>query len=102
MTIQIQVLYYGLMKRTVGRAGETVELPEGGVLADLVRALVSRHGPPMEQLLLTSDGALRAEAAVLVNGRNAATLDGLATPLQEEDRTAIVHLAPPLTGGSGT
>ena len=100
MSLQIQVLYYGLMKRTAGCAGETIELPGGGVLTDLVKALVSRHGPSMENLLLTGDGELRAEAAVLVNGRNAVTLQGLATPLQEEDEAAIVLLAPALTGGA--
>ena len=100
MAFRIQVAYYGLMKRTAGCAGETIELPEGSVLADLVKVLVSRHGPPMEKLLLAGGGELRAEAAVLVNGRNAVTLQGLATPLQEEDKAVIVLLAPALTGGA--
>ncbi len=100
MALRTQIAYYGLMKRTAGCAEETIELPEGSVLADLVKALVSRHGPPMEKLLLTGGGELRAEAAVLVNGRNAATLQGLATPLQEEDKAVIVLLAPALTGGA--
>ena len=100
MALRIQVQYYGLMKRAAGCSNETFELPEDGVLADLVKALVSRHGPPMEPLLLTGGGELRAEAAVLVNGRNAVTLQGLATPLQGEDQAAIVLLAPALTGGA--
>ena len=100
MALRIQVQFYGLMKRTAGCAGETIELPEGSVLADLAGALVSRYGPPMETLLLTGGGELRAEAVVLVNGRNAATLQGLATPLQEEDKAVIVLLAPALTGGA--
>ena len=100
MAVRIQVQYYGLMKRTAGCAGETMELPDGSVLADLAEALVSRYGPPMEKLLLTRGGELRAEAAVLVNGRNAVTLQGLATPLREEDKAVIVLLAPALTGGA--
>lgn len=100
MALHIQVLYYGLLKRMAGCGGETIELPEGSVLADLVKALVSRHGPPMEKLLLTGGGELRAEAAVLVNGRNAVLKQGLATPLQEEDKAVIVALAPALAGGA--
>ena len=99
MALRVQVLYYGLLKRAAGCAGEPIELPEGSVLTDLVKALVSRHGPPMEKLLLRGGGELRAEAAVLVNGRNAVTLEGLATPLREEDKAVIVLLAPALSGG---
>jgi len=102
MALRIQVQYYGLLKRTAGCAGETIELPEGSVLADLVNALVSRHGPPMEKLLLTDEGQLRAEAAVFVNGRNALTLGGLATPVQQEGKAVIVVLAPALAGGAPT
>ena len=100
MALHLQVLYYGLLKRMAGCAEETIELPEGSVLADLVNLLVSRHGPPMEKLLLTGGGELRAEAAVLVNGRNAVLEQGLATPLQEEDEAVIVVLAPALAGGA--
>jgi molybdopterin converting factor small subunit len=102
MAFRVQVLYYGWLKRAAGCAGETIELPEGSVLTDLVKALVSRHGPPMEKLLLTDGGELRAEAAVLVNGRNAVLLQGLATPVQQEDKTVIVVLAPALAGGAPT
>ncbi len=100
MALRIQVQYYGLMKRSAGCAGETLELPEGSVLADLVKALVSRHGPPMEKLLVTGGGELRAEAGVLLNGRNAVMLQGLATPLEEADTAVIVLLAPALAGGA--
>ncbi len=100
--MRTHVQYFGQLKRAAGCSEETFELPEGSVLGDLVQALVSRHGPPVQTMLLTGDGALRAEAAVLINGRNAVTLRGIATPLRGEDKAAIVLLAPAITGGSAT
>jgi hypothetical protein len=53
----------------------------------------------MEHLLLTDERELRAEAALLINGRNALYRQGLATPLHKEDNAGIVVFVPALKGG---
>lgn len=98
MAICIQVEYYGMIGRTAGRAGEAIELPANSVLTDLIQELVARYGPPMQHLLLTGGGELRAELAILINGC-APSPRGLATPLQDEDNAVMVALVPALTGG---
>lgn len=98
MATCIQVEYYGRIGRTAGCAGEAIDLPENSVLRDLIQALVARYGLPMEKLLLTDGGELRAETAILINGC-ALSLRGLATPLQDKDNAVMVALVPALTGG---
>lgn len=97
MATCIQVEYYGRIGRTAGCPGEAIDLPENSVLRDLIQALVARYGLPMEKLLLTDGGELRAETAILING--CALLRGLATPLQDKDNAVMVALVPALTGG---
>jgi molybdopterin converting factor small subunit len=98
MAICVQVEYYGRIGRTAGCAGDAISLPENSVLSDLMQELIARYGPQMEQLLLTDNGELRAEIAVLINGC-AVSPRGLATPLQDGDNAIMVALVPALTGG---
>lgn len=99
MTLRIQVKYYGRTAHVAGRTEEAVDVPDNGAVGDLVDELIVRHGSPMEQLLLTDERKLRAEAALLINGRNALSQQGLATPLHQEDKACIVALVPALKGG---
>ncbi len=99
MALRIQVKYYGMTARIAGCVGEAIDLPDNSVLTDLIEELVTRHGPRMQQHLLTNERELRAEAALLINGRNALSRQGLATPLHKEDSAGIVVLVPALTGG---
>jgi molybdopterin converting factor small subunit len=98
MTICVQVEYYGRIGRAAGCAGDAIELPENSVLTELIQELVARYGLPMEKLLLTDGGELRAETAILINGC-ALSPRGLATALQDGDNAVMVALVPALTGG---
>lgn len=99
MALRIQVKYYGRSAHIAGCPGEAIDLRDDSVLTDLVDEMVARHGSPMEQLLLTEERELRAETALLINGRNARSQRGLATPLHQEDKASIVALVPALKGG---
>jgi molybdopterin converting factor small subunit len=93
------VKYYGFIAHIAARAAEEIDLPENSKLMDLITELVTRYGPRMEQLLLTDTRELKAEAALLINGRNALYQQGIATPLHKEDNAGIVLLVPFLKGG---
>jgi len=66
--------------------------------AESVRALLDDSGLPRD--LLFPDGDLNRDIEVLVNGRNIAFLDGLETPLNDNDRiTVFLHGARGYPGG---
>jgi sulfur-carrier protein len=62
--MRIEVQYLAQIKRAIGTAGETVELPAGATVGDLLRSLTDRHattlltdeaGQPNRSLLLFLD-----------------------------------------------
>ncbi len=82
-------------KRALG-AGETdLDLPDGADVDHALRDLVRRH-PSLEQRLFARGGTLHRHVNVLVNGRNVALGEGLATRLAADDRLTLL---PPVGGG---
>ena len=81
--MNVRVLYFSLVKRITGTAGESVELQDGARVDDLIARLAERH-PGLRQLL----------ASLLVTRneewceRDAALADG-----------DVVGLMPPVSGG---
>ena len=66
--------------------------------AECVRALLDDSMLPRDLLFPTGD--LNRDIEVLVNGRNIAFLDGMETPLSEDDRvTVFLHGARGYPGG---
>ena len=92
--VRINLRAYGDLMAPLGRAS-TVELPAGARVKDLIAPLVDRVGRTRPGCLgryaLDGDALL-----ILLNGRNLRTLDGLETPLQDDD---TVILLPPVVGG---
>jgi len=82
-------------KRDLG-AGETgLDLPKEADVGYALRDLVRRH-PSLEQRFFSRRGALHRHVNVLVNGRNVALGEGLATRLSDGDRLTLL---PPVGGG---
>jgi molybdopterin synthase sulfur carrier subunit len=71
-----------------------VEL-EGGTVRELVDALVGKF-PALRQQLLGEDGDLNRFVNVYVNGQDVRYLNGLDTPVAEQDE---VRLLPAMAGG---
>jgi molybdopterin converting factor small subunit len=92
--VRINLRAYGDLMAPLGRAS-TVELPAGARVTDLIPYLVDRVGRTRPGYLgryyLDGDDLL-----ILLNGRNLRTLDGLETPLRDDD---TVVLLPPVIGG---
>ena len=82
--MKIGVLFFGLLKDIVGRSAETVDLPEGARVQDLL-SLSMRKTPKLEALL--------PSLAISVNQE----YSGVDRMLREGDE---VGLLPPVSGGS--
>ncbi len=81
--MNVRVLYFSLVRRITGTAGESVELPDGARVDELIVRLAERH-PGLRQLL----------ASLLVT-RNEEWCDRDAI-LSDGD---VVGLMPPVSGG---
>ena len=81
--MKISVLLFGILKEVVGRSGETVVLPEGTRVRELL-LYYARETPQFEAML--------PSLAISVNQE----YSGVDRPLQEGDE---VGLLPPVSGG---
>jgi MoaE-MoaD fusion protein len=84
--MKISVLFFGVLKDLAGRSSETVDLPAGALVRDLL-AYYARGVPRLE--------AMASSLAISVN-REYAEAD---RPLREGDEVALL---PPVSGGSGS
>jgi molybdopterin synthase catalytic subunit len=82
--MRVRVLFFGVLKDVAGRSGDSLELPDGAVVRDLV-AHYRAEVPQMREVL----GAI----AVAVNQEYC----GPETVLKAEDEVALL---PPVSGGS--
>jgi molybdopterin converting factor small subunit len=83
---QARLLGPGL-RRLVGASSLEVE---GGTVREVLRELVARCGPELQQLLYDSTGSeLQRDARVLVNGRSVALLDGIETSVGARDAVTL-------------
>ncbi len=89
----MEVVLLSFLKRAAGEG--RVEM-EAATVGGLVAALAARYGEAFRRELLAPEGGLKAGMAVLVNGRNVIFLQGLATPLNPQDKVTFI---PPVAGG---
>lgn len=82
--MQIQVLFFGVLKEAFGGAGESVELPEGANVATLVRVFAEQS---------SNQQVPWSGLAVAVNREYA----DKSTVLHDGDEVALL---PPVSGGS--
>lgn len=75
--------------------GESIVTLKGETVADLLEALVERH-PELKKHLIGDDGQLRPFVNLFLEEENVNQLQGLETPLAEEDTVLII---PSIAGG---
>jgi molybdopterin converting factor small subunit len=92
--MKIRVRYFGQIKNAAGVAEEEITLPESCSARALVMTLAERHGDPLKNHLLGSDGAPRPSVLLSVGDQmvrpneSAALKDG-----------AVVTVLTPIAGG---
>ena len=82
--MRVRVLYFGIVRERIGQREETIELPAGSSVEDLLRTLAGRHA------------AFAAGVASLRVAVNEEYVDS-ETALSENDEVAII---PPVSGGA--
>jgi len=97
--LQVSVRFFTSLREIVGKKEEALTFPEGSkVTVDAVlKTLVQRYGKRfVEYVYDEKTGKVKGFLQFLVNGKSAATLNGLQTELVSGDVLAIL---PPVGGG---
>jgi molybdopterin synthase sulfur carrier subunit len=93
----MQVRLYATLRQIVGTKIVEVPVQTEKTIGDLLRALVQQY-PKLDESIWYSDGSLAEHVAVILNGRDIRHLEGVDTPLTDDD---ILDVFPPVGGGSG-
>jgi MoaD family protein len=97
--LQVQARFFTSLREIVNKKEEMLKFPEGEkVTVDAVlKTLAQRHGKRfVEYVYDAKTGEVKGFLQFLVNGKSAATLNGLQTELEDGDVLAIL---PPVGGG---
>ena len=97
--MQVSVRFFTSLREITNKKEETLEFSEGGkVTVEVVLKMLSqRYGKPfVEYVYDRKTGEVRGFLQFLVNGKSAATQNGLETELEDGDILAIL---PPVGGG---
>jgi MoaD family protein len=97
--LQVSVRFFTSLREIVDKKEETLKFPEGEkATVDMVlKTLSQRYGKPfVEYVYDAKTGEVRVFLQFLINGKSAATLNGLQTKLEDGDVLAIL---PPVGGG---
>ncbi|MEM3737214.1 MAG: ubiquitin-like small modifier protein 1 [Candidatus Bathyarchaeia archaeon] len=93
--VKIKVRFFTTLREIVGKKEEELILQPNATLEDVFNSLSRKYGSRFTDYTL-DEGAIKPFLQVLINGRNANLLDGMATHLNEGDTIAII---PPVGGG---
>lgn len=90
--VNVECVLFGPLRESVGEKTLRLDLDDGATVADLLERLADEH----EDLAFFDDGGLRGDRTITVDRRDVRHLDGLATPLSEDD---TVRLTTAVYGG---
>jgi MoaD family protein len=91
----MQVRLYATLRQTVGIKVVEIPVKVNQTVGDILHALVDRY-PELSEAIWYADGSLAEHVAVILNGRDVRHLDGVDTPLTDDD---TLDLFPPVGGG---
>lgn len=97
--INVQVLYFGLIRNVVAAAEEEVGLPAGGTVRQLFAVLTQRYGDSFRDALFTVDGTLLPNAIILLDGNNILNANGLDTEIAPKSTAHILLTMTAIGGG---
>ena len=95
--LEVKVQFFAAVRELVGLREETLELPNGGTVRNLIDLLVERHGQGLRNYIYDpKTDELRRSLQILVSDKPTSALNGLSTVLSDGCVLAII---PPIGGG---
>jgi len=81
------------LKQAVGQRLTEIDLPQGSTVGDFLEYAKKKWGDKISSHLFNSEtGAVLPYVRIMVNGQTINFLQGLATPLKEDDEILILPL----------
>jgi molybdopterin converting factor small subunit len=93
--IAVNVRYHNILRKVVGKTEETVVLPVGASLRDVLEHVGDRHGPCLRHMLFAPEGDV-ASYLVVFRNRKLVPHDQAHAPLADGDELMFF---PAISGG---
>lgn len=97
--IAIEVLYFGLVRNVVKKSEETVTVPVGATVRELIEILCQTHGEALRDALFTAESTLGSSVMVLLDGTNVLSRQGLETRIEGEQSLHVLLTTTAMAGG---
>ena len=94
--MKVELRYYAMVRDAAGKRAETLSLPGGATVMDLVNQLVGLYGDGFRGYVFDDEGRLLDYLLFSVNESDIRSLDGYETVLRDGDRVLVM---PPIGGG---
>jgi molybdopterin synthase sulfur carrier subunit len=94
--LDVELRYYAMVRDAAGKRSETLSLPEGATVMDLINHLVGLYGDRFRGYVFDGEGMLIDYLMFSVNEVDIRSLDGFDTVLRGGDRVLVM---PPIGGG---
>ena len=92
----MQIRLYATLRQIVGEKIVEIPIRTEKTIGDVLRSLVQQY-PKLDESIWYPDGSLAGHVAVILNGRDIRHLDGVDTPISDED---TLDVFPPIGGGA--
>lgn len=94
--MEVELRYYAMVRDAAGKRDETLSLPEGAAVMDLINHLIGLYGDGFRGYVYDDDGRPLDYLMFSVNEVDVRSLDGFDTVLRDGDRVLVM---PPIGGG---
>jgi molybdopterin synthase sulfur carrier subunit len=94
--LEVKLRYYAMVRDAAGKRAETLSLPEGATVMDLINNLVGLYGDRFRGYVFDDEGRLLDYLMFSINDADIRSLDGFDTVLRGGDRVLVM---PPIGGG---
>ena len=94
--MEVELRYYAMVRDAAGKRDETMSLPEGATVMDLINHLIGLYGDRFRGYVYDDEGRLIDYLMFSVNEVDIRSLNGFDTVLRDGDRVLVM---PPIGGG---